>query len=80
MLLELKRYQRSALDALGRFFDLARGAPETAGLDAAFRQTLREQDLADAHSQAQQQADALAEAYEAAVATYEALLQQSGGA
>lgn len=38
------------------------------------------QQLAEAHSQAQQQADALAEAYEAAVATYEVLLQQAGGA
>lgn len=53
------------------------GAPQADPLSAAAQEV---QDLADAHSQAQQQADALAEAYEAAVATYEALLQQSGGA
>jgi type III restriction enzyme len=45
MLLELKRYQQDALDALGRFLDLARGASDEAGLDAAFRQTLREWDM-----------------------------------
>ncbi len=45
MPLELKRYQSEALDALARFFDLARGAADEAGLDAAFRQTLREWDM-----------------------------------
>lgn len=42
MPLELKRYQREALDTLARFFDLARGSVDAAGLDTAFRQTLQE--------------------------------------
>jgi len=46
MALELKRYQREALDALARFFDLARGARDYAALDLAFRQTLTEQEVA----------------------------------
>ncbi len=47
-MLELKRYQREALDTLARFFDLARGAADTAGLDAAFRRTLEEMGAAPA--------------------------------
>ena len=46
MALQLKRYQEEALTALARFFDLARGARDEAGLDAAFRQALREQEIA----------------------------------
>ncbi|HEX8964512.1 MAG TPA: DEAD/DEAH box helicase family protein [Rhodocyclaceae bacterium] len=45
-MLELKRYQREALDALALFFDLARGATDEAALDAAFRQALLEQEIA----------------------------------
>ena len=45
MSLTLKRYQAAALDVLARFFDLARGASSEAALDAAFRQTLIEQEL-----------------------------------
>lgn len=45
MNLSLKRYQSAALDVLARFFDLARGASTEAALDAAFRQTLAEQEL-----------------------------------
>ena len=45
MALQLKQYQQEALTALSRFFDLARGAKDEAGLDAAFRQALREQDI-----------------------------------
>lgn len=44
MALKLKQYQQEALTALARFFDLARGARDEAGLDAAFRQTLLEQE------------------------------------
>lgn len=43
--LTLKHYQTEALDTLARFFDLARGAASEADLDAAFRQTLTEQEL-----------------------------------
>ena len=46
MALTLKRYQREALAALARFFALARGARDEAALDAAFRQTLLEQEHA----------------------------------
>jgi type III restriction enzyme len=46
MALTLKRYQREALAALTRFFALARGARDEAALDAAFRQTLLEQEHA----------------------------------
>lgn len=46
MALTLKRYQREALAALARFFALARGARDDAALDAAFRQTLLEQEHA----------------------------------
>ncbi|MCP5277695.1 MAG: DEAD/DEAH box helicase family protein [Thiobacillus sp.] len=45
MALELKRYQSEGLEALARFFDLARGAADQAGLDAAYRQTLGEWDI-----------------------------------
>lgn len=45
MNLSLKRYQSAALEVLARFFDLARGASTEAALDAAFRQTLTEQEL-----------------------------------
>lgn len=45
MSLTLKHYQAEALDVLARFFDLARGATNEAALDAAFRQTLAEQEL-----------------------------------
>lgn len=45
MTLALKHYQQEALDVLARFFDLARGAQGEAALDAAFCQTLREQEL-----------------------------------
>lgn len=45
MSLTLKHYQTAALDTLARFFDLARGATSEAELDAAFRQTLTEQEL-----------------------------------
>lgn len=45
MSLTLKRYQSAALEALARFFDLARGATTEAALDAAFRLTLTEQEL-----------------------------------
>jgi type III restriction enzyme len=45
MTLALKHYQQEALDVLSRFFDLARGATSEAALDAAFRQTLSEQEL-----------------------------------
>ena len=44
MALTLKRYQREALAALARFFALTRGARDEAALDAAFRQTLLEQE------------------------------------
>lgn len=44
--LKLKRYQQEALDALARFFELARGARDEAALDAAFRQALLDQELA----------------------------------
>lgn len=47
MSLTLKTYQNDALAALARFFDLARGASSELALDAAFRQTLREQEIAD---------------------------------
>ncbi len=46
MSLELKNYQKEALTALANFFDLARGAPDAAGLDAAFRQALLAQEVA----------------------------------
>ncbi len=45
MSLTLKHYQTEAIDTLARFFDLARGATSEASLDAAFRQTLIEQEL-----------------------------------
>jgi type III restriction enzyme len=45
MALQLKQYQEEALTALSRFFDLARGAKDEAGLDTAFRQALREQEI-----------------------------------
>jgi type III restriction enzyme len=45
MSLPLKRYQSAALEILARFFDLARGATSETELDAAFRQTLAEQEL-----------------------------------
>lgn len=45
MPLELKRYQQEALDALARFFDLARGAQDEAALDIAFRQALLDQEI-----------------------------------
>lgn len=45
MSLTLKHYQTEALDVLARFFDLARGAASEAELNAAFRQTLIEQEL-----------------------------------
>ena len=48
MSLELKNYQKEALTALANFFDLARGAPDAAGLDAAFRQALLAQEVAAA--------------------------------
>lgn len=48
MSLNLKRYQQEALDTLARFFDLARGATEADGLDAAFRQALQEMGAATA--------------------------------
>ncbi|MBI3148385.1 MAG: DEAD/DEAH box helicase family protein [Betaproteobacteria bacterium] len=44
--LELKSYQRKAIEVLARFFDLARGAGDYGGLDAAFRQVLGEQGCA----------------------------------
>jgi len=46
MALQLKHYQEEALIALSRFFDLARGARDEAGLDAAFRQALLDQEIA----------------------------------
>lgn len=46
MVMPLKRYQQEALDALARFFDLARGGNDEAALDAAFRQAMREQEVA----------------------------------
>lgn len=52
------------------------GAPQADPLGSA---ALRVQQLAEAHSEAQQHADALAEAYEAALAEYDALVQQAGG-
>ena len=45
MALQLKQYQEEALTALARFFDLARGARDEAGLDAAFRQALLAQEI-----------------------------------
>lgn len=45
MPLELKRYQREAVEALARFFDLARGGRDEAALDVAFRRSLLEQEL-----------------------------------
>lgn len=45
MALQLKQYQEEALTALARFFDLARGARDEAGLDAAFRQALLDQEI-----------------------------------
>lgn len=46
MALQLKQYQEEALTALARFFDLARGARDEAGLDTAFRQALLDQEVA----------------------------------
>ena len=48
MALQLKHYQEEALSALALFFDLARGARDEAGLDAAFRQALLAQEVAPA--------------------------------
>ncbi len=48
MSLKLKTYQQEALDALARFFDLARGAvgaADEAALDAAFRRALLDQQV-----------------------------------
>lgn len=45
MALQLKYYQEEALTALALFFDLARGARDEAGLDAAFRQALLAQEI-----------------------------------
>jgi type III restriction enzyme len=46
MVLPLKRYQQEALDALARFFDLARGGVDESALDVAFHQAMREQEMA----------------------------------
>lgn len=46
MALQLKQYQEEALSALARFFDLARGARDEAGLDTAFCQALLDQEIA----------------------------------